>query len=153
MPKRNLARLQMSLKGGLYVNVCACACVEHVCPKVGQGGALVFLLLFPLVTLLFLSTPHSSSLYTTQSIRKTAVAPACTFFYSATHLMYSCACTHTHTAQHGPQEGNQGYEDSPLLLWCQSLGKWSSICMRLLLITSSSASDGITVKASAGVSH
>lgn len=34
-----------------------CVCVEHVCPILGQGGVLVFLLLFPLVTLLFPRPP------------------------------------------------------------------------------------------------
>lgn len=34
-----------------------CVCVEHVCPILGQGGVLVFLLLFPLVTLLFPRAP------------------------------------------------------------------------------------------------
>lgn len=56
-------------------------CVECVCPILGQGGVLVFLLLFPLVTLLFPRPP----LYTTHPIRK------------ATTFTLDNTCTHTHT--------------------------------------------------------
>lgn len=82
-PKRNLTRLQISLRGKTRWCVLMCVCVERLCPILGLGGVLVFFLLFPLVTLLFPRPP----LYTTHPIRKAAAAKT------------SFAHTHTHTLQ------------------------------------------------------
>lgn len=105
-------------------------CVEHVCPVLGQGGALVFLLLFPLVTLLPPPPPPSIHHIPLGRLLLPPLGPS---FPDA--RCDERADTHT---QRGPRRKIKWREDLASLPTVRSLGKWrgSSLCVRLLLMTS-----------------
>lgn len=121
--KRNLAPLQISLKGergGMCVNVLMCACVRRMClshTRTGRGPC------FPSALPFGYTVVSQTPLYTTHPIRK------------ATTFTLDNTCTHTHIHTR-TQEENQCWEDLASLPMVQSLGKWrGSAISGLLLLT------------------
>lgn len=110
--KRNLAPLQISLKGergGMCVNVCVCASNVFVPYSDREGSLFSFALPFGYTVV------SQTPLYTTHPIRK------------ATTFTLDNTCTHTHTHTHGPRRKISAEKTLLLFLWCSRWGNGEAV--------------------------